>query len=995
VSRGEKHNQQIVSELEGKRLFAHEWRLRLDRDGIGKSAEWFRHEPSDAEGSAYVVRVPGCWQEHVPELGGGIGWYFTEFELPHKRLDGVYRLKFWAVDYFAEVWVNGDVIGSHEGGHTPFVLNMTDAVADGTNRLTVRVVDPPRRVGPGTPAGTPMSLPGWDTLDPGVADGFVFQQIPAGLQVWQEGFNIGGIWQPVELLESGNPYITDVVVDAQWRDGTARLRIDVSNDAPEAASLTIAAAVAPWLDMEHVVAASSEDATAEPGRSMFEVTLPVDQAHSWSPADPFLYAATIALSVGSQPTHAHSTRFGFRELTVRDGRFYLNGARIFLKGAHHQRTYPLTLAYPPSREFAYSEVRTIKEAGCNFCRMALNPMALPFLDAADELGLLLQQDTPLSEMEDSPDALMRATCEVSELVQRDRNRPSVVMWSIVNEMAPALRIVPELAKVARAHDPTRIVMENAGGTTHYYLPYSAEAVSYLDEHYYPGAPLGEDIFDYCNRRGVAGQLNFHTEFGVAGMQDLDSLLARYGDSPKTYMEDYRGHLMLDEVRRMLFADSEVLRETFGDLDALLEASQTLQAETVQSLAEALRANPVVGGYNYCQMFDSNAFEPDGLVDFWRDKRKKAFAAFRTANQPLLLVVHATPMNVRSGAETSVRVTLVNEEQLEGRLPLTVRVLSPTGGPLVVSEGDVAAKPWVSVLYDDRLRLDGPSGPYVVEAVLGDPSRPIISKTAVCNLFAQEDLSWPSRQVLLFDVSRRLESFCRNRGLAWGLLGPVVEEPAVIVVTPFVALWRSPDDFDVFARVAAAVERGCTAVFLGLPEEGPGLTASDIRPHENLSPLSLGSLVPGGVAKGQYWSVNGDRWGVRAGPYSWGLGEPVAGVPVPDHPIFEGTPHYGLMGAAFGNVAPTHTIETRYRPVKDLGPAVKLCSHGRGQFVFTPMRLLESLERDALAEKLLSNLLRFAASSLPQQLASEDPYTRETRAFQLAGYRDCMQKFGDR
>jgi beta-galactosidase/beta-glucuronidase len=101
----------------------------------------------------------------------------------------------------------------------------------------------------------------------------------------------------------------------------------------------------------------------------------------------------------------------------------------------------------------------------------------------------------MSIMADSPFLLERSLREVKEMVKRDRNHPSIVIWNMINEADQAMKYVRAECSAARTLDPTRLITETAGGPTHYYPPYSEAYVSYLDEHPYPGAPLAEDVYD--------------------------------------------------------------------------------------------------------------------------------------------------------------------------------------------------------------------------------------------------------------------------------------------------------------------------------------------------------------------------------------------------------------------------------------------------------------------------------------------------------------------
>jgi hypothetical protein len=164
------------------------------------------------------------------------------------------------------------------------------------------------------------------------------------------------------------------------------------------------------------------------------------------------------------------------------------------------------------------------------------------------------------------------------------------------------------------------------------------------------------------------------------------------------MEDYAGHLRLKQMRDKAFNESTLLKSIFGNMENLREACQAAQADAVRLQTEAMRCNPGLGGYNYVQMFDSNAIEIDGLVDFWRNKRKKAFYAMQDVNKPLLLVIRCSRMNLRSNDDFELKVTLINELQISGSKRLKVRVQSPAATEVFTKKTTFEAKPWVSIVF---------------------------------------------------------------------------------------------------------------------------------------------------------------------------------------------------------------------------------------------------------------------------------------------------------
>lgn len=971
--------QELRSAYPGAQVFEGAWRLRIDRQNNGLEQQWHKQEPSDSVAQAVSVTAGASWQEFI-DFPGGVGWYFKDFRIGDEQRGKVLRIKFWAVDYLAQVWLNGEEVGSHEGGYTPFELDITrQARIGGENHLVVRVVDPPR------PFMLDRSrLPGWEERSTGgPVEGLVFNRIPHGPQFSREGFNLGGIWQPVELLSTPPVYISDLFIEPKLDEGSIQAHLEIVNTQSAAVEQRLAVQVRPWKGEQATAGESERAINLTPGLNRVSIAVTIRNPRPWSLEDPHLYLAEASLRQGANPGHQTTARFGLRHFTVKDGHFYLNGRRIYIKGGHYQGTYPLKLFSPPSREFAYREMEIVKEAGFNFMRLWVRPAPMALLDAADEMGMLLQEEPPFHRMLDSPQMMRHGLREVTELVRRDRNRPAIVIWNMINELAPTMKVIREICEQARDLDPTRLITETAGGDSHLYLPYSKEAQSYLTEHSYPGGPITEDVYDYWEKRGRPGVLFVNTEYGFGGMDDVEAVLASYGDNPKKHMEDYRGYVRLKQERDRLFRNSE-FRTIFGSMEKMREASQALQADMVRLHTDAMRANPAMDGYNIVQVFDSNALEVDGVVDFWRNKRKTAFAALQEINRPLLLIVHSTPMNARPGEEVRIKVTLANEEQVSGRKRLSLKVISPSGREVHARSLDVEAKPWISVLAEERVRITGEPGRYRIEVALQDGAKQLTKREDFFTLIESEASNWP--EFALLDPERHLEPFFQARGIKYAKLGLEVDKPLPILVAPFTGLWRQPEEFRKLIRLFGWIEQGCAAIFLGVPSDGD-LSSVPISDHGMLSAIAFTNIAPFRMV------ARAERWGQRIGPYSWGLaeGDPLSGLPIPDHPIFAGLPRTGLMGREYGNVMPTGRINTDRLPVEEIGRTVTVHACEQGKILITTHQF-SSIAGDALAERLLRNLVGYARQGLPAKLGPVTARAAETIRFKEAEYQDIYEKF---
>ena len=190
-------------------LDGNDWLLATDPGNVGQQEQWWKAPRADAK----KTKVPWIIQDAFPEYHG-VTWYWHDFVVPeNRRAGGRYLLRFWAVDYTAEVWLNGVRIGAHEGAESPFVFDVTHAVkAKETNRLAVRVLNPKENER---------------------IDGLVLKEIPhrnKGIPFRYGGIgNKGGIWDSVELLLVPATRVKDVFVRPNWKTGEIRVQADLYN----------------------------------------------------------------------------------------------------------------------------------------------------------------------------------------------------------------------------------------------------------------------------------------------------------------------------------------------------------------------------------------------------------------------------------------------------------------------------------------------------------------------------------------------------------------------------------------------------------------------------------------------------------------------------------------------------------------------------------------------------------------------------------------------
>ena len=251
------------------------WALAVDPKNVGREEKWWEKPVAEAK----ATRVPWIIQESFPGYHG-VAWYWRDFTAPQNpHAQGRYLLRFWAVDYLAEVWLNGVRVGGHEGSEGVFVLDVTQAIKPGAkNCLAVRVLNP--------------------TNEP--IDDIALPFIPRRCKVipFTAGalFNDGGIVDSVELLLTPAVYLTDLHLVPDPQTGTIRIRTTVRNSLPQAVPGHLEFAVGPAASGE-TLQASHLDRELPPGDTLIETSLQVEQPRLWELNDPYLYRVTARVQL--------------------------------------------------------------------------------------------------------------------------------------------------------------------------------------------------------------------------------------------------------------------------------------------------------------------------------------------------------------------------------------------------------------------------------------------------------------------------------------------------------------------------------------------------------------------------------------------------------------------------------------------------------------------------------------------------------------------------
>ncbi len=399
------------------------WFFTLDLFDEGLRQKWFADtplpapqwpKPRDYDASAGdTLDVPSCWNMARPEWRHfeGAAWYTRTLhhtpdpQLPHTVL------RVGAANYQARVFLNGVFLGAHHGGSTPFCADLSVHLQPGANRLQIQVDNRRER------SRVPMNHFDW--------------------------FNHGGIYREVQLLRLPQIYIRDaslqLLPDGTFSHLQADIRLSEKVDA-------VAQLLVPELGIV-------QDIVITAGTGALDVQA---SPELWSPESPRLYQVVFRIMTDTVTEH-----IGFREVRAQGQQILLNGRPVYLRGicVHEDDVLLGKVSTVADVRRRLADARAL---GCNFLRLSHYPHHEHVAQLADELGFLLWEEIPVYWAIDfaNPATLRDASNQLLELIRRDRNRASVILWGVGNENEDSdarLAFMRHLAEIAKQADPTRLV----------------------------------------------------------------------------------------------------------------------------------------------------------------------------------------------------------------------------------------------------------------------------------------------------------------------------------------------------------------------------------------------------------------------------------------------------------------------------------------------------------------------------------------------------------
>ncbi len=532
------------------------WDFQTDPEEVGEGQGWAKGLPEPRP-----IAVPGSWNEQYADLYNylGLGWYVTRTYLPRGWRSERVFLRVGSANYSGTVYVNGERVGQHEGGHLPFAFEITEHVRWGGENVVAIAVENdlrPTRV----PAGNiPSPLGSFASFPRTTFDFFPF----------------AGLHRPVVLFTVPRIHIRDVTVvtGIDGADGTVKVTVSVS----------VATAASGTVRLLGGDSVASADLSFAGGVASAELRVP--NARLWSDVDPYLYDLTVGLNrrsagegVGESGAERgaesvgdrYSLPVGIRTVEVRGKEILLNGRPVKLNGfGRHEDFYASGKGL--NLPLLVKDYGLMRWVGARSYRTSHYPYSEEEMRLADREGFLVIDEIPAVSLqfeseENAAERLRACQQQISELVARDKNHPSVVMWCVANEPLPArLNIAGIGAKVdestedpsvsrgkvfldtlldqARKLDPTRPVtlVGVAGGPLEWLAECDVICLNRYWGWYVDGGELAQGL-THLEQELDATWEAFHkpiilTEFGA------DTVAGMHGQPSVMWTEEYQADLI--------------------------------------------------------------------------------------------------------------------------------------------------------------------------------------------------------------------------------------------------------------------------------------------------------------------------------------------------------------------------------------------------------------------------------------------------------------------
>ena len=971
-------------------LDGEDWLLATDPQNVGRTEQWFNAPTKDAK----PTKVPWIIQDVFTNYHG-VAWYWRDFPAPANPHDnGRFILRFWAVDYLAEVWVNGVRIGQHEGSEDPFEFDVTSALKPGqTNRLAVRVLNPTKE---------------------GV-DGIALEDTARSYRTYPvtqgTAYNVGGIVDSVELLATPVARVENIYAKPNWKTGEIDIEVNVRNASAQPVNGTVRLSVAPAQNGETLDAVLLTQ-QLPPGDTLVRARLQVAKPRLWNLEDPFLYrvSATVAAE-GSVSFDEKSTRCGFRDFRYENDAFRLNGKRIYLQGSLLMPTYPVGFVVPSRADYLRRDLVASKAMGLNTIRVIWGGLRARDLDVFDEMGVLVWQEHYGSTwINPTPELDRRFDASLSGVIRRDRNHPSIVIWCLLNESGmgginqagtggmmnggPLFRHAVQSLPLVKSLDDTRLVLLNSGGhdmqfgqgslsnpgATEWqflmgseaagkpgYANYWAEFGAMMgnafdikaDVHAYQSVPF--TVAEIQRMRTLGARANGRkiiiSEIGTAGALNLPRFARHYEQMGAEYTDDARFYRKKLDQFLADWKKWDLSRVWTRPEDYFTDSGRNM-VRLCRETGNALRANPYLAGYTFCALTGSG-YDGDGMLNDFRELLPGVVDLQNDLTSPVRWCLFAEPVSIYRGGKLKLEAILSNLDALRaGDYPIHIEVVAPDGHRVfeekltltIPALADSAEPPLVKEVFSREVPVNGPAGTYKF-LVSFERGAAATGGEITFNVFDPAAMPAVNQEVVLWGKDDGLGQWLSSQKIPWRpFSGQSPGRRELILVG------NGGGDLPAFRELVSRMAAGATVVFLS-----PSVFARGDKPLAFLPLAAKGSLINLDFVAGYY---RGDAF-------------------APRHPVFDGLPAGGVLdytlyrniipqgGYGFAGMdVPSDLIVGNLQLSYGYASNIQMAAYnfGSGSFVINTLHIRECLGSDPVAERLLRNLLNYAARDLDKPVA---------------------------
>jgi beta-mannosidase len=600
-------------------------------------------KPGADDGQWKDIAMPSQWAVADPELFsyGGNVWYMKTFTVspeetgPDKHLE----LAFKGVDYNAEVFLNDEELGSHEGYFTPFSFDLTGKVKAGEENTLLVKISAPEDKGGSYFKNQIKGIFGQHDARPGG------NSAPATLG------STGGIWNDVLLESTGMETIKNQYVDSRLSrdnksaDLTFNYLLENHSDADK--EMTVKVRYAPTGEHDPEKFREIEKTISlPPGAHKVELHAHEENPELWWTYDhgePSLYEMETTVSEGEKASDSLKGHFGIRSIEVdkKTGQLILNGKPLYQRGTNYIPTQWLSTY---NEEMYEKDLQQMKDANLNAVRVHASALPQEFYDAADKEGVIVWADFPLIwGTTPSLSFMAKARTEYKKFIDLYRNHPSIWTWSAHNEPLPYNALQDHLMdRDAAKLDPTRHHKSDSG----------------FLEHFYPGwydPPYGKEYTDIHRWKP-----KLPSEFGAEAIpSSMKEIIPKDKQWPINEHEaEWSFHdFQLKNNYKYIGHPS-----AFKDIDDYIDTSQKYQYDYTKYVVEyfrRLKYKPDVGMYQF--MFKEAWPAATWAVEDYKNDPKMAFHALRESMNPTLVSIDWKKTRFRPGTLVKAPLWLINDE----------------------------------------------------------------------------------------------------------------------------------------------------------------------------------------------------------------------------------------------------------------------------------------------------------------------------------------------